>query len=284
MLRLNANETIGSLAGGGAAGGNVQLQANTLTVDGSNSTTYAGAISGTGGGLIKQGSGTLTLAGNHSYTGTTTVSAGTLALNGASTGGGAWIVDGGLLTGTGSLNASSLTVDGGTLAGAITINSNVTIAAGGQHAPGFSPAVNVINGSYNMAGALTMEINGLAGAGVVGGHDLLDVNGGTVTLSGDLVLSLGNLSAYLNQSWLLIDNDGVDPIVGAFNGWAQGTEKQFGSYFFTIDYFYNAGGGSPNDVRVTLTNIVPEPSSWLLAAFGAVPLAWRLRRIGRLRA
>src|SRR5207302_1670479 len=45
-LNLNAGETIGSLAGGGASGGNVSLNANTLTTGGDNSsTTYAGVIS-----------------------------------------------------------------------------------------------------------------------------------------------------------------------------------------------------------------------------------------------
>ena len=45
-LRLDANETIGSLAGGGATGGEVNLQANTLTVGDAGNTTFAGVISG----------------------------------------------------------------------------------------------------------------------------------------------------------------------------------------------------------------------------------------------
>ncbi len=82
LLRLDASETIGSLSGGGAAGGNVNLQANTLTVDDASDTTYAGVISGSGG-LLKKGGGTLTLPGVNTLTGTTTVNTGRLELTGS---------------------------------------------------------------------------------------------------------------------------------------------------------------------------------------------------------
>jgi autotransporter-associated beta strand protein len=82
-LDLNgADETIGSLAGGGVTGGNVTLGAATLTAGGNNtSTTYSGTLSGTGG-LVKAGTGTLILAGANTYSGDTTVSAGTLGVAG----------------------------------------------------------------------------------------------------------------------------------------------------------------------------------------------------------
>jgi autotransporter-associated beta strand protein len=58
------------------------IGANTISV-GSNSasTTFAGAISGTNGSLTKVGNGSLTLSGNNSYSGTTTVSEGTLVIS-----------------------------------------------------------------------------------------------------------------------------------------------------------------------------------------------------------
>ncbi len=63
-LLLNASETIGSLSGGGAIGGEVALGGNTLTVgDATPSTVYAGAISGATGTVFKQGTGALTLSG-----------------------------------------------------------------------------------------------------------------------------------------------------------------------------------------------------------------------------
>jgi autotransporter-associated beta strand protein len=78
----NFSQTIGSLAGGGALGGNVTLGANATLTTGSNhtSTTFGGIISGTGtSGLSKNGRGTLTLTGANTYTGTTTINGGALA-------------------------------------------------------------------------------------------------------------------------------------------------------------------------------------------------------------
>jgi autotransporter-associated beta strand protein len=75
-LQVNANETIGSLSGGGATGGEVALGANTLTVGNAASTTFSGTISGATGTLTKQGNGTLMLNGIQTY-GTLTTNAGT---------------------------------------------------------------------------------------------------------------------------------------------------------------------------------------------------------------
>jgi autotransporter-associated beta strand protein len=78
-LTINGDETIGSLAG--AAAGSATLAGGiTLTAGGNDATTnFAGVISGAGN-LAKAGAGTMTLSGPNAYTGTTTVSAGTLAL------------------------------------------------------------------------------------------------------------------------------------------------------------------------------------------------------------
>ena len=84
ILDLNGtNETIGSLAGGGGTGGNVTLGAGILTTGGDNSSgTFSGVMSGTGG-LTKQGTGTFTLSGANTYTGATTINAGTVQLGAA---------------------------------------------------------------------------------------------------------------------------------------------------------------------------------------------------------
>ena len=78
----SGNETAGSLGGGGANGGLVALNNNTLTVGGDHTpTAFAGTITGSGG-LTKNGSGTMTLSGVNTYTGTTTVNEGILRLAG----------------------------------------------------------------------------------------------------------------------------------------------------------------------------------------------------------
>ncbi|HLG00629.1 MAG TPA: autotransporter-associated beta strand repeat-containing protein, partial [Acidimicrobiia bacterium] len=72
------NEAVGSLQG---TGGTVSLGGNTLTVTQGSSQTFAGVIAGAGGALTKTGASSLTLSGNNTYTGATTVSAGTLLLS-----------------------------------------------------------------------------------------------------------------------------------------------------------------------------------------------------------
>lgn len=75
------NTQIGSLAGGGAAGGNVILGGATLTSGANNaSTTYAGVISGSGN-LYKTGSGSLTLQRANTYTGKTVIDGGMLVID-----------------------------------------------------------------------------------------------------------------------------------------------------------------------------------------------------------
>ena len=74
-LALGASQSVASLSG--TNGSSVNLNANTLTINGSATTTYSGGISGTGN-LVKNGNGTQTLAGATTFNGTTTVNSGTL--------------------------------------------------------------------------------------------------------------------------------------------------------------------------------------------------------------
>jgi len=77
-FQLNASETIGTLAGGGATGGNVNIQTSTLTLGDQRDSTFAGVISGGGGAVVKQGTGVITFTGANTFTGGTTLSAGTV--------------------------------------------------------------------------------------------------------------------------------------------------------------------------------------------------------------
>jgi autotransporter-associated beta strand protein len=80
------NRTIGGL--GGAASGIVSMGAHMLTVDQVDTSTFSGRLldggfaGGEGARFVKAGGGALTLGGVNSYTGSTTVSGGSLILNG----------------------------------------------------------------------------------------------------------------------------------------------------------------------------------------------------------
>lgn len=74
-LQIGNGGTTGSITGDTTDNG-------TLAFSRSNAMTYSGTISGTGG-VTKSGTGMLTLSGSNTYTGTTTLSAGTLSLGSA---------------------------------------------------------------------------------------------------------------------------------------------------------------------------------------------------------
>ncbi|MEO5714831.1 MAG: autotransporter-associated beta strand repeat-containing protein [Luteolibacter sp.] len=176
------NTQIGSLAGGGATGGNVTLGAATLTTGGDgSSTSYAGAISGTGGGLTKTGAGTFTLSGVNSYTGTTSVSTGTLAFSTSQSSiGSVTVADSAglkvtaaaagttLLTTTGltigSAGSAALTFDFG---GLNTTAPLISTGAGAFTVNG-TPAFSFLNGAGLANGSHTLVSYGsLAGAGTI---------------------------------------------------------------------------------------------------------------------
>ena len=174
VLALQSSETIGSLAGGGATGGNVALNANTLTAGGNNATTtFAGLMSGAGA-LTKAGTGIFTLAGANTYTGTTTINAGTLEIGSGGT--------------TGSIASANL-VDNGTLSfnrsdavsynGVISSTGGVTVNGGGTLTLG---SANTYSGATTVNGASTLKLGianaiGSSSAVTLNATSTLDLNG-----------------------------------------------------------------------------------------------------------
>src|SRR5258706_16200737 len=78
-LQIGNGGTSGSISG-------IITDNGTLAFDRSDSVTFGGAISGTGA-LVQLGSSTLTLTGNSTYSGGTTISAGTLQIGNGGTSG-----------------------------------------------------------------------------------------------------------------------------------------------------------------------------------------------------
>ncbi len=204
ILLLNANETIGSLAGGGTNGGNVNLQSFTLTAGGNNApTTYTGIISGTGGGLIKMGTGTLTLAGSSTYTGATIVKNGTLALS---------VGNDRLPTGTILTLGDSATNDSGVLS----LNGRSQSVSGILTA-GSGIGNRVVNGSGT---AVTFTVNNTSGtndfSGILGGSGTNE-NNFTLAKSGAGTLLLSGNNTFTGN--VIINTTGVLRVgnVGALN-------------------------------------------------------------------
>ncbi len=183
---------INVVSGGGVY--TIQTDAGLLTIGGSGSTaitdsasgarslTFQGTGIGNVAGNITDGSGTIslskadvgswTLGGANSYSGTTTVNAGTLVVNG-------------------TLGAGSVTVNGGTLAGGGIIGGTVTVLPGATLAPGGSLTVLSVSNDVTLQSGSTMmfEISATSGA-----SDQL-VSPETLTCSGTLAVT--NISGTL---------------------------------------------------------------------------------------
>jgi autotransporter-associated beta strand protein len=154
-INLNSGGTLQIGVGGttGVLGVDALTNNGTLIFNRSDASTYSGVLSGSGA-LVKQGAGTLSLAGNNTSFGATTVSAGTLLING-------------------SLANSAVTVgNGGALGGSGTIGSLVTVQSGGTLTPGNSPGLFTVASLDLLAGSTTlMQIVGAGSAAGIAGSD-----------------------------------------------------------------------------------------------------------------
>jgi len=114
QLDLNDNDQeLGSISGGGIYGGRILLGRANLRIAPVTRTCYSGSISGTGT-LEKVGSGSLILAGTNDYSGKTFIREGTLEVSG-SLRGTSVEVNGGALTGNGSIEGPVTVADGSVL-------------------------------------------------------------------------------------------------------------------------------------------------------------------------
>ncbi len=163
----NFNDTIGSLASASATS-QVFLGSGTLTASDATSTTFAGVISETGN-LIKQGAGTLTLSNANTYTGTTTVSAGTLEIQNA--------------TGLGTAASGTTVQSGASLelalpAGFNGIAESITLNGTGAGATGAlinTSGANILTGTTTIASD-SLVVDGAAAALIFVGNVNLGAN------------------------------------------------------------------------------------------------------------
>jgi fibronectin-binding autotransporter adhesin len=129
---------------------------------------------GNGYGLTKTGTGTLLLAGNNTYGGATTVSAGTLIVNGNQS------------AATGAVSVAAIAA----LMGSGTIGGNTTIA--GLHSPGNSPGIQTFTSDVTYSGGSSTVLWELAANTVSNSPLAYDqiVVGGNLDFAGLTTLSL----------------------------------------------------------------------------------------------
>ena len=209
----------------------VALGTDTVISNGGSASAFEAVVSGSGG-LIKSGIGTLTLLAANTYTGATIIDAGTLQVNGSTAAAGALTVNnGGILGGTG------------------TVGGPVTVKSGGTIAPGLSPGIlNSGNVAFSAGATFAVELTGTIPGSGPGGHDQLNVTG-TVELGGAALSITSDFTPAPSDEFVIINNDGSDPVVGTFSGLAEGDLIPGGINGEVARITYQGGDG--NDVVLT---------------------------------
>ncbi|MEM7398572.1 MAG: autotransporter domain-containing protein, partial [Pseudomonadota bacterium] len=183
----------------------------------------------------KEGTGIMTLSGANTFTGLTTVEAGTLIVDG-SIAGPATVEDGTLVV-DGSV-ASDVTVKGGRLEG-IGRTGGLTVQ-GGVFAPGNSIGTMTVNGNFALTSGGVYEVEVDAS-----GNSDKTIVFGTVNLASSSLNVLAETGSY-NQSteYIIIENDGTDAVAGTFASISTDLA------FLTPSVIYD--GDTGNDVVLTL--------------------------------
>lgn len=260
--------TLGALTGGGAVN-NGTITNNSGTYDVRSGTV--GAVLAGSNGLTKTTGGTVTLNGNNTYTGATTISAGTLSLgnSGSVASSSSIIVGSGAAFDVSGLSyilgpATPQTLRGaGTVTGAVSVGEGSTVAAGVN-----ASTIGTLSFSSTLTGTIdsvfSLKLDSTAGT-----FDLLTASGavtlGSATLS---LLDIGSGAWTGTASPFSILHG--SSIAGTFTGLADGSTVIVGSNSFTLNY---------TGTDVTLTAIaIPEPGTCAAIAGALVLGAVAIRR------
>jgi autotransporter-associated beta strand protein len=232
----NGKTAIGSLAGSGL----VSTAGQMLTVGNNNlDTTFSGMIEESGG-LSKVGTGSLTLSGANTYTGGTTVSAGSLLVDntsGSATGTKAVKVNGGTLGGNGII-AGAVTLGTGSGSGAF------LAPAGGTAKPATLTIQKAITFNSDATYICTLQASKKKSANDEVVADGLTINSGAQF---NLVAKAqGKLKS--GTSFTVISNTASSPISGTFANLADGATLTVGNTNLQASY----EGGDGNDLVLTV--------------------------------
>jgi autotransporter-associated beta strand protein len=176
--------TLGNGGTSGSIAGNV-VNNGTFAVNRSDTFTFGNVISGTGS-FQQNGTGTTILTGSNTYTGVTTINAGTLTVNGSIANSAVTVGSGAMLTGTGTVGATTIN-SGGTFApgnspGTMTVAGNLAFQSGALYVvqvnPSTASSTNVISGgSATLAG--TVQAVFASGSYVGRTYTIVSAAGGT---------------------------------------------------------------------------------------------------------
>lgn len=159
--------------------------------------------------------------------------------------------------------------DGGILKGTGTVG-RLNVFSGGTLAPGLSPGC-MNSGDLTLASGSVyqVEINGTARCTE---YDHMNVTGTVDVTGATLEVIMGNAEEIATGTVLMIiGNDGVDAVVGTFDGLANGATVTIGEASFRINY----DGGDGNDVTLTALTVpaAPDTGIEMLIANPVVPAA-----------
>ena len=170
------------------------------------------------------------------------------------------MVESGNLIVTGSVSGPITVSD--TLSGSGTFGP-VTVEPGATVSPGASPGILTTGDlTFSPGSTLVMELEGTAPGS---GYDQLVVSG-IVNLGGATLQTSRNFVPANGTQFILIDNDGTDPIQGTFDGLDENEVLSIDGRLFQISY---AGGTDSNDVVLTA---IPTTLHWL----GNVDSNWNI--------
>lgn len=211
------SQEVKGITDGGTTGGTKQItntgSVSTLTINNNIEYTYSYPIT-SAINIVKNGSAKFTLAGVNTYTGTTTVSAGNLCINGS----------------TASASAVSV-ASGATLSGTGTISGTISISNSGIITPGDGGTSTLSTGSLtlNSTSNLNFELGSSSDRIAVSGNLILD---GTLNITNTTGFGVGTYT------------------IMTYTGSLTNNTLSLGTVPSGYDYTINASGGN---VTVTVT-------------------------------
>ncbi len=315
----SANLTLGEGTtyniGGLKGSADLDLAVTNLSVGANNqSTVFSGALLGAfNNNVTKVGTGTLTFAGSNTYTGTTTVSAGSLQVGQGGVGqtglGDVTVQNDASLYGTGVIQGHNFTAASGSTvqAGDSTATNSfgtlnfTPMAGGGTHSLQGDIILGI--GTANNTGAIdpTYGGNTVGSAGYItyvndvarsqglgsGSHDLLSFNDSgnaipyTLTVSGNIQVTASGFTPEIGQIFNLLDWGSL--VTKDFSSFSAGTNYRDGSGDDASQFdLPTLSSGLFWDVSQLTTSgiivVVPEPSRMLLWMLGFAGIIARRRR------